>query len=135
MKEGELGKTYTDGEIIFAEGDRGEVMYIIQSGKVRLTKKTPQGEIELAVLGSGEILGEMSLFDRLTRSATAVAMGKARILSVDKKKLFSTINGDPTIAFKIIETMCRRIRKLDQDFSELMMARVHESQRRIAYDC
>lgn len=118
MKEGELGRIYANGEIIFAEGDKGEVMYVIQSGQVKVTKNTAKGEIELAVLGSGDILGEMALFDKLTRSATAVAVGEARILSVDKKKLFATISRDPTLAFKIIETMSHRIRKLNKDFSE-----------------
>ena len=118
MKEGELGRTYASGEIIFEEGDKGEVMYVIQSGRVKVTKNTSKGEIELAVLGSGDILGEMALFDKLTRSATAVAAGEARILSIDKKKLFATISRDPTLAFKIIETMSHRIRKLNQDFSE-----------------
>lgn len=118
MKEGELGKIYADGEIIFAEGDGGEVMYVIQSGKVRVTRKTSMGEIELAVLGDGEILGEMALFDKLTRSATATSIGEARILTVDRKKLFATISRDPTLAFKIIETMSHRIRKLNKDFSE-----------------
>lgn len=118
MKEGELGKSYEDGEVIFSEGDKGETMYVIQSGKVRVTKNTPQGEIELSVLGTGEILGEMALFDKLPRSANAAASGKAVLLSIDRKKLFSTISRDPTLAFKLLETMSHRIRRLNKDFSE-----------------
>jgi len=115
MKEGELGKIYADGEIIFKEGEKGEVMYVIQSGEVKITKKLVSDHTTIATLQSGEIFGEMALFDKLPRSATAMASGEARVLSIDKKKLFSTISHDPTLAFKIIETMSQRIRRLDEN--------------------
>lgn len=119
MSEGELGRLYSDGEIIFKEGERGEAMFVIQTGRVRITKKSGGDEMTIAELDSGEIFGEMSLFDKLPRSATASAFGGARILSVDKKKLFSTISRDPTLVFKILESMSRRIRKLNEEFMNL----------------
>lgn len=119
MKDAELGKIYSDGEVIFKEGATGEGMYVIQSGKVKITKETDTGEITITTLGSGEIFGEMALFDRLPRSATATALGDARILSIDKKKLFATISRDPTLAFNILETMSSRIRRLDEELMKL----------------
>lgn len=119
MKEGELGRVYHDGEVIFKEGEKGEVMYVIQSGKVRITRDGASGSLTLGILESGEIFGEMALFDRLPRSATAVASGDARILSVDRKKLFPTISRDPTLLFKILETMSGRIRRLDDEIGKL----------------
>jgi len=119
MKEGELGKVYASGEIIFNEGSTGEVMYVIQSGKVKITKRTESEEVTIATLGEGEIFGEMAVFDRLPRSATAVALGDARVLSVDKKKLFTTINRDPTLVFKMLESMSQRIRSLDGELAKL----------------
>ncbi len=119
MMEGELGKIYHDGEVIFKEGEKGEMMYVIQAGKVRITRDSPSGNLTLGVLESGEIFGEMALFDRLPRSATAVASGDARILSVDRKKLFPTISKDPTLLFKILETMSQRIRRLDDEIGKL----------------
>ena len=65
-------------------------MYVIQSGRVRITKQTLDGDITVATLERGEIIGEMSLFDKLPRSATAIACGEARILSIDKKNFFPT---------------------------------------------
>jgi CRP-like cAMP-binding protein len=117
--EGELGKVYRDGEVIFKEGERGEAMYVIQAGQVRITRTTPSGELTLGILEGGEIFGEMALFDRLPRSANAVASGDARILSVDRKKLFPTISKDPTLLFKILETMSQRIRRLDDEIAKL----------------
>ena len=119
MKEGELGKVYHDGEVIFKEGEKGEVMYVIQSGKVRITRDSASGNLTLGILESGEIFGEMALFDRLPRCATAAASGDARILSVDRKKLFPTISRDPTLLFKILETMSGRIRRLDDEIGKL----------------
>ena len=113
MKDGELGKLYSDSEFVFKEGDKGESMYVIQSGKVRITKNTPAGEVTIATLKSGEIFGEMALFDKMPRSANALATGEARVLSIDRKKLFTTISRDPTLVFKIIESMSQRIRGLN----------------------
>jgi transcriptional regulator with GAF, ATPase, and Fis domain len=119
MAEGELGALYPTDGVIFREGDQGDVMYVIQEGEVRISKTTDTGEVTIATLGAGEFLGEMALFDKKVRSATATVSTTARILTVDKKKLFATISRDPTLAFKIIETMCQRIRQLDDKLSAL----------------
>ncbi len=119
MREGELGRLYSDGEIIFREGEKGDVMYVIQSGKVRISKNYSSGDITMVTLQSGDIFGEMALFDRLPRSASATAEGDTRVLSIDKKKLFSTIWKDPTVVLKVIETMSGTIRRLSKDFAEL----------------
>jgi len=124
MKDSELGKVYAEGELIFKEGDEGDRMYVIQSGRVQITKKTSSGDITIATLGSGEIFGEMALFDRLPRSATAAAFDKARILSIDKIKLFQTIDRDPTLVFKTLESMSSRIRRLDEEFAKLRKSKL-----------
>ena len=119
MRESELGRHYSNGEIIFQEGEKGDVMYVIQSGKVKISKNSSSGDITMVTLQSGDIFGEMALFDKLPRSASATAEGDTRILSIDKKKLFSTIWKDPTVVLKVIETMSGTIRRLSEDFAEL----------------
>ena len=119
MSEGELGALYATNEVIFREGDPGDVMYVIQEGEVRITKSTDSGDVTIATLGPGEFLGEMALFDKKFRSATATVSTTARILTVDKKKLFATISRDPTLAFRVIETLCQRIRQLDDKMRDL----------------
>ena len=119
MSEGELGALYADGQVIFREGDKGEVMYVIQDGNVKILKETDAGNVIVARLGPGDFLGEMALFDRHERSATAVAIGEARILTVDRKQLFAAIDRDPTLAFRIIETLCNRIRRLNDEVGKL----------------
>ena len=119
MREGELGRLYCDGEIIFKEGEKGDAMYVIQAGKVKISKNSSSGDITMVTLQAGDIFGEMALFDKLPRSASATAEGDTRILSIDKKKLFSTIWKDPTVVLKVIETMSGTIRRLSKDFAEL----------------
>jgi GAF domain-containing protein len=119
MREDELGRVYSEGEIIFQEGDEGDRMYVVQAGKVKITKKHATGELTIATLQPGEIFGEMALFDRMPRSATAVAVGEARILGIEKIKLFQSIDRDPTLVLKVIESMSRRIRSLDEEFTKL----------------
>jgi CRP/FNR family transcriptional regulator, cyclic AMP receptor protein len=119
MKNGELGKLYFDKEIIFREGSTGDEMYVIQKGNVKITKNTDLGNVTIATLKNGEIFGEMALFDKLPRSATAIAHGETRILSVDKKKFFATISRDPTLVFKMLESMSNRIRRLNEELSTL----------------
>ena len=127
MKDQKLGKLYSDNQVIFKEGEKGEVMYVIQSGKVKISKSTPAGEVPIATLESGDIFGEMALFDKLSRSATGRASGETRILSVDKKKLFTSISRDPTLVFKIIETMSQRIRSLNEGLTKLKKNKVYFS--------
>ena len=119
MRDDELGKTFSDGEVIIAEGSVGEAMYSIQSGSARVVKATPTGETELATLEAGDIFGEMSLFDRKPRSASVIARGQTRVLRIDRSKLLSTISRDPTIVLKTLESMSRRIRNLNSGLAEL----------------
>jgi CRP-like cAMP-binding protein len=119
MKKSELGRTYKDGEIICREGEEGKGMYVIQSGKVEVMKKVPDGEFPITTLNKGEIFGEMALFDLLPRSATVRASGEAVVLSIDKKGFFAKVSEDPTLAFNILESMSRRIRALNNELAKL----------------
>ena len=113
MTEGALGRTYRDGEDIVRQGEEGQCMYVVQSGQVRVLGERDGKEIELAVMGEGEFFGEMALFERQRRSATVRAKGSARVLTIDKRTLLQRIQADPSLAFRIIETLSRRVRELD----------------------
>jgi CRP-like cAMP-binding protein len=117
MKEREIGKKYKNGEIICREGEEGKDMFVIQSGKVKVTKNLPDGELILTTLKEGEFFGEMALFDHLPRSATVKAAGEAVVLSVNKKGFFAKASKDPTLAFNILEGMSGRIRALNDEIS------------------
>jgi CRP-like cAMP-binding protein len=119
MRTGELGKIYQDGENIVRQGEVGECMYVIQEGQVEIICENNGEEVCLAIRETGEFFGEMAIFERTVRSATVRALGPARILTIDKKKFLRRIQEDPTLAFRIVEIMSRRIRELSEEVSQL----------------
>jgi CRP-like cAMP-binding protein len=112
MDSGALGKIYEDGEIIIREGEECDCMYVIQEGEVDIFAETNGEEKHIAVRQAGEFIGEMSIFDSDRRSATVRARGPARLLTVDRQNFISRIHQDPSIAFRLVETMSHRIRDL-----------------------
>ena len=115
----QLGRVYQNGEIVFEEGSMGRDMYVIQDGEVEILKGTGESQFRLAVLGKGQIFGEMALFENLPRSATVRVKGKARILTVDARAFLSKVSADPTLAFHILKEMSQRVRRLDDEIKQL----------------
>ena len=119
MVRGALGKSYSDGEEIIRQGNVGESMYVVQSGRVEVIQSTPGGETQhLAFLEAGDFFGEMAIFEKQRRSATVRASGQARVLKIDKKTLLRRIREDPLLAINLLKTMSHRIRELDAELSQ-----------------
>ena len=118
MVSGALGKIYRDGEEIIRQGNTGESMYVVQSGKVEVVLNTADGgEKHLAYLEAGNFFGEMSVFEKEVRSATVRAVGEARVLKIDKKTLLRRIREDPLLAVNLLKTMSHRIRSLNTELA------------------
>ncbi len=107
-----LGKIYADGEIIVRQGDAGETMFVIQEGQVEIVQERDGHAVRLAIRRAGEFFGEMSILEREARSATARALGRARVLTVDEKTLLRRIHEDPSLAYGMLRTLSHRIREL-----------------------
>ncbi len=120
MDTGALGRIYEDGEIIMRQGEVGDCMYVIQEGEVDILCEENGKEVRLATRKAGDFIGEMAIFDRDVRSATVRAKGKARILTVDKKNFMSRIHEDPSLAFRVVETMSYRLRELQAEYTKLL---------------
>ena len=116
MHEGVLGKEYADGQIICRQGDPGQCMYVVQSGRVEILSEEG-GEVVLRELAAGEIFGEMALFDHQVRSATARAKGPCRVLTLDKRAFLRRVHEDPSFAYRILQEMSGRIRSLTEELS------------------
>jgi len=119
MKGVSLGKLYQDGETIVREGEVGNCMYVIQQGKVEVVQDADGSDVILAVLSEGDFFGEMSIFERQVRSATVRAHGEARVLTIDKRTLLRRFQKDPSLAFRMLETMSHRIRDLNAELMQL----------------
>lgn len=116
---GALGRLYEDGDIVVRQGDIGECMFVIQEGKVGVYMRRDGQDVLLAEPGEGEVLGEMAIFERQPRSATVKAHGRARILTIDKKSFLRRVHEDPSLAFRMLQTLSHRVRELDEEVARL----------------
>ncbi|MFQ5575336.1 MAG: cyclic nucleotide-binding domain-containing protein, partial [Terriglobia bacterium] len=119
VKTGDLGKEYEDGEVICEQGEQGNCMYVIQGGQVAIEHTDGDQKATLATLGKRDFFGEMAVFEKEPRSATARAVGRARVLPVDKRTLLRRVQEDPSFAFRLIQEMSGRIRNLNQKVTQL----------------
>lgn len=112
METGALGKVYGDGDVIVQQGDVGDQMFVIQDGQVEVIVVQDDQEKRLNVLGPGDFFGEMAILERKARSATVRALGQARVLTVDSENLMRRFHKDPSLVYRMLETMSHRIRSL-----------------------
>ena len=119
MQEESLGKIYQNGEIIVQQGELGDCMYVVQQGQVEVYIENQGKEIRLALLGEGELFGEMAIFENEERSANVRADGPARLLTVDKKNFLKRVHQDPSLAFRLMQKMSHTIREMNFEIARL----------------
>lgn len=115
-----LGKLYRDGEVIVRQGEVGNCMYVIQRGQAEVLLKNEDQEVCVAVLGDGDVFGEMALFDQEVRSATVRARGELWALTLEKRTFLRRIHEDPSLVFNILEKMSNRIRELNDSLQKAL---------------
>jgi CRP-like cAMP-binding protein len=129
MVEG-MEKKLADGEVLFREGEKGDVMYLIREGKIKITKGGDDDEKVLAVLKEGDFFGEMAIIDGSPRSASAIAATPASLLVIDKETFKSKIRENPLIEY-VLETLTKRLRTTDEQIRLLTIK--SEERRVVAY--
>ena len=102
-------ETFVAGDIVFAEGEFGDTMYVVLNGHVEIRV----GGKMLEVAGPGTVIGEMALINLSTRSATAIAQGDCALVPVDEKQFFSLVLRRPRFALSVMEIMANRLRRMD----------------------
>ncbi|MCK4575973.1 Crp/Fnr family transcriptional regulator [candidate division WOR-3 bacterium] len=122
-------KQLNTGEVIFKDGDPGDEMYLIKSGKIRISK--PAGDVEktLAVLKEGDFFGEMSVIDGSPRSATATAIEPAELVIFDREVFMNQVRENPLIEY-VLHTLIKRLRATDEQIKYLLIK--NEEKRLIA---
>ncbi len=113
------------GGIIFAEGEAGERMYVVLDGKVKLGHTSPDGrESLLAVLGPGEVFGELSLFDPGPRTATATAVTDTVVVGLGHADLRPWLTGRPEVAESLLQALAQRLRRTNEALADLVFSDV-----------
>ncbi|WP_040313063.1 Crp/Fnr family transcriptional regulator [Gleimia coleocanis] len=117
--------TLRRGEVLFEEGDPGTRLYIITEGKVKLGHTSIDGrENLLAVLGPGEIIGELTLFDPGPRSTTATAVSPVTLLHLDHADLVTTLYNNPSMSKHMLRALARRLRRTNESLADLVFSDV-----------
>lgn len=110
---------FNEGDEIVKQGDVGETMFLIKSGKVDVTHTKGGKSLKLATLDAGESFGEMSMFDTEMRSATVSAASNCSLIAIDGKELNDILNSYPEIGVAIIKTFVKRLRAGNKKLQEL----------------
>lgn len=113
------------GEALFEEGDEANNLFIVAEGKIKLGHTTSDGrENLLAILGPGDILGELTLFDQGKRSGTATAVSSTKLLSLDHKDLMQLIDTHPGMSKSMLRDLAGRLRRTNTALADMVFSDV-----------
>jgi CRP-like cAMP-binding protein len=113
------------GEVLFHEGDSGDKLYVVLEGKVKLGRSSSDGrENLLAIMGPGQMFGELSLFDPGPRSATVTAVTDATFASLSHEDLLRWLDGRPMVARGLLSQLAGRLRKSNDVVADLVFSDV-----------
>ena len=110
------------GQVLFKEGDDGEDMYIIQSGRVAIKKKVRDGEATLAILEKGDFFGEMALLERMPRSAGAEMVEDGDLIVIGSEIFGDMIKANPEIAVRMLRKYSIRLRETNKQIEQLVQS-------------
>jgi uncharacterized membrane protein len=100
---------------LFRHGDKGDAMYLIDNGRVRISVKDSLGnEVTLAELAGGDFFGEMALLDGKLRSANATVVESSRLAILKRDKFISFVRRNPDVALKMLQAITERLRHTDE---------------------
>jgi CRP/FNR family cyclic AMP-dependent transcriptional regulator len=125
-----LRATMTDirvekGDTLFHEGEPGHQLFVIVDGKIKLGASSGDGrETLLAVLGPGEMFGELSLFDPGPRTSTATALTPAHLMALGHDDLMPWLRGRPEVARSLLRALAKRLRRTNEAMADLVFSDV-----------
>jgi CRP/FNR family cyclic AMP-dependent transcriptional regulator len=113
------------GRVVFNEGEPGDSLYIVVNGKIKLSRRSPDGrENVLAVMGPSDQFGELSVFDPGPRTATATAVTDVKLARMPQSALRSWIEAHPEIAEQLLRVLARRLRRTNDSVADLIFTDV-----------
>ena len=113
-------RRFSPYQIIFHLGDPAGLLYIISSGKVKISHSTAEGqEAVLAILGAGDFFGELALLDDSPRSASAETLEDTETLTLHRDEFLNYLDNNPAFARHVLNVLARRIRHLDNQISDI----------------
>jgi CRP-like cAMP-binding protein len=120
--------SYRAGDPIFAEGEQGATMFVVQAGKVRLLREVAGQPQSLGVLEKGDFFGEMSILEGMPRTVSAEALEDAQLIEIDSSVFDKMIRGNIEIAIRMLRKLSIRCREAEMKISELQASGARISQ-------
>ncbi len=114
-----FGRKYGDKTVLIKEGDIQQEIYWILSGEVYITRKLGDKYKVMATLGKGELIGEMSFFDKSVRSATVITQGPVEALVFSKENFQEIFSASPQWTKRLLISLSSRIRQMIEKFTNL----------------
>lgn len=112
-------RVLSDGEVLFEQGDPGDALFALVEGMIEISVLSPDGrKLVLDIMRPGALLGEIALFDPGTRTATATAVGPARLRRLDNASLMAAIRQQPDLAVDLIHLAGRRMRMMNAQIED-----------------
>ncbi len=113
------------GNVIFAEGEPGDRLYIVAAGKVKVGTRSNDGrEYLLMVAGPSDMIGDLSIFDPGPRTSTATALTRVEAYAMDRPALREWISGRPQIIEFLFRLLARRLCRTNDQLSDLIFTDV-----------
>jgi CRP/FNR family cyclic AMP-dependent transcriptional regulator len=113
-------RRYARGQVIFTQGDPGNSLFIVETGRVRIVVGSDEGrELVLRVLGPGDFFGEMALLDGEPRSTDAVAQEACQILLLQRSDFLSFLESRPAVAIALLAVLSRKLRLTTQQAQDV----------------
>jgi len=120
-------KTFQKGEMIYSAGDPGGKLYVIHTGTVKISRINAAGrEQVIRVVGPGDFIGELSLFSSVPLSDNAEALALTTLCMLDGKRLKELMAKYPSIVFKILEELSRRLEKAENLIESISLSSVEQ---------
>ncbi|MDO5700148.1 MAG: Crp/Fnr family transcriptional regulator [Bowdeniella nasicola] len=117
--------TLRRGEKLFNEGEEGDRLYLIVEGKMKLGHTSGDGRDNLiAVLGPGEMIGELTLFDPGPRSTTATAVAATRMMELEHSAMMVFLDAHPELAKHMLRALAQRLRRTNNALADLVFSDV-----------
>lgn len=116
---------FRKGDVVFTEGEPGDSLYIVLSGKVKLGRRAADGRQNLiAIMGPSDMVGELSLFDPGPRTATGTAVTDLRLARLRKAAMRPWLTNRPEIAEQLLRVLARRLRRTNDSLADLIFTDV-----------
>jgi CRP/FNR family cyclic AMP-dependent transcriptional regulator len=114
------------GEVLFQKGDKGDALYGVRRGRIRIETGTAGGgRLTLNMLGPGDLFGEIALFDGQPRTADAIAAEPSELFTVRRSDFLAYLEREPRITVRLLELLCQRIRWVSDRMEEAVLLPLH----------